>query len=330
MMPPGGFPVALPSSSDGGGQQGDAAARPQPGNMQLMQPMQPMQAQMAQMQMAAMMQMQMQMQMGAMAQMQMMQMMQMQQMQQAGAQAMPAAPAAPTAADIEKAEEDAKLAGCTLEDMKALEAEVKELEQEEKDAAKEKKAYVGLMARYIEDDGFGFISCPECKDVWDKTDIFVSGRTFMASSIDVGDMVIFTVEKDGKDLPRAVSPKTLEELTKLRKRLTRMREVLRSITAAAAACGTSTGGVLPRAPPTMALPLNTMHSAGTMAPSLKRPSDALLEAHMLQGPGAAGAAPLRVGPGVGPCSAGMMPPPGGPSVKRPNLGMGPGAYGYQT
>lgn len=248
----------------------------------------PMQAQMVmrtQMQMAAMMQMQMQMQLGAMAQMQQMQQMQMlpgmmPMMPMPMAPMMPMVPAAPSPAAAEKAEEDAQLALCSLEDMTALEQEVKELEQKAKSSAKLKDGYVGLMARYIEDEGFGFISCPECKDIWDKTDIFVSGRTFMASGIDVGDMVAFTVEKDGKDLPRAVSPKTLDELTKLRKRLTRMREVLRSTGPAQAGAGAASG-------------------IAPLPPSLKRPSDALLEAHMLQGPGA----------------------------KRPNLGAGPRPFG---
>merc|ERR1719188_1295761 len=135
-------------------------------------------------------------------------------------------PAAPSPAEKEKAKEDAQLAGSTLEDLTALEAEVKELEQKAKASAK-RDAYIGLMARYIEDEGFGFISCPECKEKWDKTDIFVSGRTFMSSGIDIGDLVVFAVEKDGKGMPRAVTPKALTELTKLRKKLTRMREILR-------------------------------------------------------------------------------------------------------
>merc|ERR1719414_1267758 len=113
----------------------------------------------------------------------------------------------------------------TAEGMAALEQDIREEEKAAKTAAKEAGSYVGLMARYIEDEGFGFISCPECKEVWDKTDIFLSGRNFVASAIDVGDMVTFQVEKDGKDLPRAINPKTLKELTSLRRKLARMREV---------------------------------------------------------------------------------------------------------
>merc|ERR1719188_2478763 len=116
----------------------------------------------------------------------------------------------------------------TKEEVEQLEQEFKEAEQLAKDKAKKDNSYVGLMARYIEDEGFGFISCPECRETWDKTDIFVSGRNFVASGIDVGDMVTFQVEKDGKDLPRAANPKTLDELTKIRRKLSKMREVMKA------------------------------------------------------------------------------------------------------
>lgn len=255
----------------------------------MMQPMMnPMVAMMQMQQMVQMQQMQQMMnpiaqmqQMQQMAQMQQMSQMQlpMMQMQLPATPAVPAAPAGPSPEDIRRAEEDAELARCSLEDLSALELEVKELEKKAKSTAKLKDGFVGLMARYIEDEGFGFITCTECKDRWDKTDIFCSGRTFMASEIEVGDFVAFTVEKDGKNMPRAVTPKTLEDLTRLSKRLKRMREVLRSIGVAPAAHTTSAGGA---------------------PPSLKRPpSNALLEAHMMQGPA---------------------------GVKRPNLGVGPWAH----
>merc|ERR1740121_1058360 len=116
----------------------------------------------------------------------------------------------------------------TKEEVDALEQEFKEAEQLAKDKAKKDGAYVGLMARYIEDEGFGFISCAECRETWDKTDIFVSGRNFVASGIDVGDMVVFQVEQDGKDLPRAANPKTLDDLTKTRRNLTRYKDALKA------------------------------------------------------------------------------------------------------
>jgi len=177
--------------------------------------MQMQMAQMQQMQAAAMMQMQL----GAMAQMQMASMMPMMQMAVPMAAMMPMAE--PVAA-VEEPEEE--ITPCSLEDISALELEIKEAEKAAKASAKESGSLVGLMARYIEDEGFGFISCPECKEVWDKSDIFVSGRNFVSSGIDVGDMVSFRIEKDGKDLPRAVNPKTLEELTKLKRKLSKMRE----------------------------------------------------------------------------------------------------------
>jgi len=147
-----------------------------------------------------------------------------------------------SAASVEEAEE---LVLASPEEMEALEEEVKELEAAAKKAAKEKGHFVGLMARYIEDEGFGFIACSECKDVWDKTDIFVSGRSFMGSGIDVGDMVTFQVEKDAKDLPRALNPKTLAELTKQRRQLNKFREAAKAAAKRSAeAAGLGGGGNL--------------------------------------------------------------------------------------
>lgn len=193
----------------------------------------PMQMQMAQMQQMQQVQMavMMQMQMGAMAQMQMgaMQMAAMMPMMQ---MAMPMAAMVPMmqmpqCGKEEEADEE-QISVSSPEDVTALEVEIKEAEKAAKAAAKDDGAYVGLMARYIDDEGFGFISCPDCKDAWDKTDIFVSGRNFVASGIEVGDVVVFQVEKDGKDLPRAVNPKTLKELTRLKRRLSKMRELVKA------------------------------------------------------------------------------------------------------
>mmetsp|Transcript_74967 Transcript_74967/g.232663 ORF Transcript_74967/g.232663 Transcript_74967/m.232663 type:complete len:225 (-) Transcript_74967:571-1245(-) len=178
-----------------------------------------------QMQMAAMMQMQM----GAAAQMQQMQMAAMMPMMQMG---MPMAAMMPMmqmeAPGKAEGDDEEQITSCSPEEIAALELEVKESEKAAKATAKSSGSYVGLMARYIEDEGFGFISCAECKDVWDKTDIFVSGRNFVTSGIDVGDIVTFQVEKDGKDLPRAVNPKTLSDLTRMKKKLSKMREVAKN------------------------------------------------------------------------------------------------------
>jgi len=174
---------------------------------------------MAQQMQMAMMQMQMQMQMGAMIQMQMAQM-QMMPMMPVPVM-LPLQPAPPGDPDA------AELAQCSFEDLAALELEAQEAEEVAKGEARRSDGFVGLMARYIEDEGFGFISCPECKELWTKTDIFISGRNFMAAGVDVGDMVSFSVEKDGKDLPRACKVRTLPELTGLRKRLAKLREILR-------------------------------------------------------------------------------------------------------
>merc|ERR1712012_108189 len=125
------------------------------------------------MHMAAMMQMQAQLQMGALAQMQQMQMMQqiqmMQQMQpmmnmQMPTGVIPVVPVAASPAATQGAEDSSlpPLDSCTREDLVELEAEVKEMEQKAKESAKQKGAFVGYMARFLDDEGFGFISCPEC------------------------------------------------------------------------------------------------------------------------------------------------------------------------
>jgi len=176
-------------------------------------------AQLMQMQAAAMMQMQM----GAMAQMQMAGMMPMMQMGMPMGSVMPMMQMQPA-----PAVEEEDLGPCTPDDITEVELELKDEEKAAKIDAKKSGSFVGFMARYIEDEGFGFISCPECKEAWDKTDIFVSGRTVVTSGIDVGEMVTFQVQTDGKDRPRAMNCKTLTKLTKLRKRLTRMREVAKA------------------------------------------------------------------------------------------------------
>mmetsp|Transcript_118355 Transcript_118355/g.377273 ORF Transcript_118355/g.377273 Transcript_118355/m.377273 type:complete len:238 (+) Transcript_118355:3-716(+) len=184
-----------------------------------------------QMQMRAMSQMAAQMQMAQMAQMQAMMAMQMPMGAGFGMPAMSGMrgqqPQLP-AMSAEEAAEAAELARATVDDLALLELEVKQAEQKAKDTARLKDAYVGLMSRYIDDEGFGFISCAECKDRWEKTDIFLSGRNFMSAGVDVGDMLQFQVEKDGKNLPRACNPKLLQELTKLRRRLLKMRDALRT------------------------------------------------------------------------------------------------------
>merc|ERR1719491_1094535 len=184
----------------------------------------------------------------------------------------PAAPAGGAAAAAAPkaiaSEHDAELANCTAEDLAALEIEVELLEADEKKNAK-KDAYVGLMARYIEDQGFGFIACPECKELWEKTDIYVSGRTFLTSGANVGDMVTFRVERggtspSGKGMARAVLPEILPKLTNLRKKLIRMREVLRErkqakqVNAGGGACGSGNPALMGVPPPRpMGAPLAT-------------------------------------------------------------------------
>jgi len=222
LYPMGGASMPMLGNMAGPAQAAQMAQYAQMQQMQQVQQVQQMQ-QMQQMQAAAMMQMQM----AGMAQMQMAGMMPMMQMGVPMASMMPMVQM-PTATG--KAREGEDFSACTPEDVAALELEIKEAERAAKITAKKSGSFVGLMARYIEDEGFGFISCPECKEVWDKSDIFVSGRNFVSSGIDVGDMVTFTVEKDGKDLPRCVNPKTLPELTKLKKRLSKMREHTKAAT----------------------------------------------------------------------------------------------------
>merc|ERR1740121_3111116 len=48
---------------------------------------------------------------------------------------------------------------CTPEELNKMEEEVKELEASARKDAKSQGLFLGLMARYIEDEGFGFVHC---------------------------------------------------------------------------------------------------------------------------------------------------------------------------
>merc|ERR1712032_713736 len=106
---------------------------------------------------------------------------------------------------------------------------VKEAERVARVSAKESDSFVGSMARYNEEEGFGFVVCPECVEKWGKTDIFIGNKNFAEAKLKVGDAILFQVEKDGKDLPRvAETPKVLRALTIERRKLAKMKETAKA------------------------------------------------------------------------------------------------------
>lgn len=132
-------------------------------------------------------------------------------------------PQLPTAAAAPKPEESEPVA-CDLESISALEIEIDNEERAAKKTAKENNGYVGVMTRYLEEEGFGFIHCEECQREYGKDGIFINGRTFVSSDIDVGDTCSFEVTTDTKGLPRVQNPKLLKEVTRKKKHLERMKQ----------------------------------------------------------------------------------------------------------
>lgn len=115
------------------------------------------------------------------------------------------------------------------DDIARQELQVKEAERIAKVMAKESDSYVGMMARYNEEEGFGFVVCPECVERWGKTDIFIGNKNFAEAKLKVGDAILFQVEKDGKDLPRvAETPKVLKELTREKRKFAKMKETAKA------------------------------------------------------------------------------------------------------
>merc|ERR1719401_3057091 len=55
-------------------------------------------------------------------------------------------------------------------------------------------AYVGTLARFDHDLGFGFVVCPECADRWGKQDIYIGQKNVVESGLELGDVVEFRVE----------------------------------------------------------------------------------------------------------------------------------------
>mmetsp|Transcript_41976 Transcript_41976/g.62659 ORF Transcript_41976/g.62659 Transcript_41976/m.62659 type:complete len:218 (+) Transcript_41976:2-655(+) len=106
--------------------------------------------------------------------------------------------------------------------------EVKEAEKAAKESA-DSGSFVGTLARYDPDLGFGFVICPECVASWGKSDIYIGQKNFLESGLDVGDVIAFQVE-DNNGKPRvAMNPKVLGEVTKLKRRLTRLKEAAKAV-----------------------------------------------------------------------------------------------------
>mmetsp|Transcript_85385 Transcript_85385/g.226690 ORF Transcript_85385/g.226690 Transcript_85385/m.226690 type:complete len:220 (-) Transcript_85385:103-762(-) len=106
--------------------------------------------------------------------------------------------------------------------------EVKESEKAAKESA-DSGTYVGTLARYDADLGFGFVICPECVAPWGKSDIYIGQKNFVESGLDVGDVIAFQVE-DNNGKPRvAMNPKVLKEVTRLKRKLTRLKEAAKTV-----------------------------------------------------------------------------------------------------
>merc|ERR1740122_280032 len=107
-------------------------------------------------------------------------------------------------------------------------AEVKEAEKVAKDKAMS-GTFVGTLARYDPELGFGFVICPECVQSWGKSDIYIGQKNFLESGLEVGDVVSFQVE-DNNGKPRvAMNPRILKEVTRLKKKLTRLKEAAKAV-----------------------------------------------------------------------------------------------------
>lgn len=165
----------------------------------------------------------------------------MQQMQMMGCVPMPLTQAAATAAAAAPAlqpntsqaikaprEEHHPPPPCDPHSIAAMEAEIREYEKQARLTTGSEDAYVGVFTRYLDDEGFGFIQCSDCLKPYGKDLIFINGRTFLASDIEIGDTILFQVVRDSKGLPRAYRPQPLRDITKKKKLLARMRsEALR-------------------------------------------------------------------------------------------------------
>merc|ERR1712187_501629 len=84
---------------------------------------------------------------------------------------------------------------------------------------------VGLMARFMDTDGYGFIECPDCEDKWGKIDIYVADVEFKLTDASVRDWVKFKVRGDRHGRPRAEDIVKLKELTKVKKQLQSLQDV---------------------------------------------------------------------------------------------------------
>ncbi|CAK0874128.1 unnamed protein product [Prorocentrum cordatum] len=103
--------------------------------------------------------------------------------------------------------------------------------------------FIGTLARYDPDQGFGFVVCPECASRWGKNDIYVGQKNVLENGLEIGDVIAFRVE-DNNGKPRvAMNPKVLKEPVRLKKKLLKLREAAR--TAAAKRPAKVTGVVVP-------------------------------------------------------------------------------------
>lgn len=203
-----------------------------------------------QLQMQMQVQMQAQMQMAQFAHMQMFGMAAMQaQMQMQMVPCMQMVPSMPVplvpVLPVQASAEGSEFLGCSTEDANTEELlglSERELGErisvqtvEARDAETEAKrmvaagAFVGTLARFDHDLGFGFVVCPECAEQWGKHDIYIGQKNVVESGLELGDVVEFRVE-DNNGKPRvAMNPKVLQEPTKHKQLLSRLKSAAKTV-----------------------------------------------------------------------------------------------------
>lgn len=109
---------------------------------------------------------------------------------------------------------------------KVAEARDAEVEAKKNAAA---GAYIGHLARFDHDLGFGFVVCPSCQEPWGKQDIYIGQKNVVESGLELDDIVEFKVE-DNNGKPRvAMNPKVMKEATKQKRLLGRLKAVAKTV-----------------------------------------------------------------------------------------------------
>mmetsp|Transcript_27012 Transcript_27012/g.68702 ORF Transcript_27012/g.68702 Transcript_27012/m.68702 type:complete len:315 (+) Transcript_27012:90-1034(+) len=92
-----------------------------------------------------------------------------------------------------------------------------------------KGTFVGTLARYDPELGFGFVICPECVPQWGKNDIYIGQKNILESRLEIGDVISFLVE-DNNGKPRvALGPKVLSDASEARRTLSRLKDAAKTV-----------------------------------------------------------------------------------------------------